>query len=85
MIAREIEKTGIPVAFMTAMSMMAKQLGANRVITGTKVPHPLGDPNLSAEADLALRREIVNTALSALQTEVDGPTIFVPDVTPASG
>ena len=85
MIAREIEKAGVPVAFITAMSMMAKQLGANRVVTGIKIIHPLGDPNLSAEADLALRREIVNTALSALQTEVDGPTIFAPDVTPVSG
>ena len=85
MIAREIERAGVPVAFITAMSMMAKQLGANRVVTGIKIIHPLGDPNLSAEADLALRREIVNTSLSALQTEVDGPTIFVPDVTPVSG
>ena len=85
MIAREIEKTGVPVAFITAMSMMAKQLGANRLVTGIKIIHPLGDPNLSVEADLALRREIVKTALSALQTEVDSPTIFVPDVTLASG
>ena len=85
MIAREIESTGIPVAFITAMSMMAKQLGANRLVTGIKIIHPLGDPNLLAEADLALRREIVKTALSALQTEVDSPTIFVPDVTLATG
>ena len=85
MIAREIESTGIPVAFITAMSMMAKQLGANRLVTGIKIIHPLGDPNLLSEADLALRREIVKTALSALQTEVDSPTIFVPDVTLATG
>ncbi len=75
----------MPVAFITAMSMMAKQLGANRLVTGIKIINPLGDPNLWAEADLALRREIVKTALSALQTEVDSPTIFVPDVTVASG
>ena len=80
MIAKEIERAGIPVAFVTSMSMLGKQTGANRTVTGVKIPHPCGDPNLPVEADLALRREIVETALSALQTQVDSPTIFVPNV-----
>ena len=75
----------MPVVFVTAMSMMAKQLGANRVVTGTKIPHPMGDPSLPPEADKALRRKIVNCALTALQSDVDGPTIFVPDATFMSG
>lgn len=75
----------MPVAFVTAMSMMAKQLGANRVVTGTKIPHPMGDPSLPPEADKALRRKIVSCALTALQSDVDGPTIFVPDATFMSG
>jgi len=73
------------VAYITAMSTMGKQLGANRVITGTKIPHPCGDPTLSPEADKALRREIINCALTALQTDVDGPTIFTPEVSFTSG
>ena len=72
-------------AHITAMSMMAKQLGANRVVTGTKIPHPCGDPNLSAEADLTLRREIVKTALNAFQTDVTSPTIFTPNIQYTSG
>lgn len=72
-------------AYITAMSMMAKQLGANRVVTGTKIPHPCGDPSLPPEADKALRREIVNCAMTALQSDVDGQTIFVPDATFTSG
>lgn len=72
-------------AYITAMSMMAKQLGANRVVTGTKIPHPCGDPSLPPEADKALRREIVNCAMTALQSDVDGRTIFVPDATFTSG
>ena len=75
----------MPVAFVTAMSMMAKQLGANRVITGTKIPHPMGDPSLPPEADKALRRKIVDCTLTALQSDVDGPTIFVPNVSFTSG
>ncbi|MBI4320513.1 MAG: hypothetical protein HY675_18645 [Chloroflexi bacterium] len=81
MIAREIEKQGIPVALVTSMAMLGRQVGANRVVTATKVPHPCGDPNLPAEADLALREKIVECALGALQTDVAGPTAFVPAVT----
>ena len=72
-------------ALITAMSSMAKQLGANRIVTGTKIPHPCGDPNLSAEADKALRRTIIDIALSALQKAVQGPTVFVPEVVFTSG
>ena len=72
-------------AIVTAMTMLAKQIGANRIITGVKIPHPCGDPTLPEEADLALRREIVNRALGALQTDVSNPTVFVPDVQYTSG
>ena len=85
MIAKEIERGGIPVAFITAMTKMATQVGANRIVTGVKIPHPCGNPDLSAEADLALRQEIVKCALRVLQTDVSGPTVFVPDVTFVSG
>ncbi|MBI4320516.1 MAG: hypothetical protein HY675_18660 [Chloroflexi bacterium] len=85
MIAREIEKVGIPVAFITPMTMLGEQMRANRVVAGTKVPHPCGDPNLPDEADRVMRRKIVETALRALQTEVDRPTVFVPEVTFTSG
>ncbi len=85
MIAKEIEKAGIPVAHITAMTMVSKQTGANRVVTGTKIPHPCGDPNLPPEDDRALRREIVKCALGTLQTEVSGSTVFVPDISFTSG
>ena len=85
MIAKEIERGGLPVAFITSMTKMAAQVGANRIVTGTKIPYPCGNPDVSAEADLALRREIVKCALQALQTNVKGPTVFVPEVTFVSG
>ena len=80
MIVKEIEREGIPVAYITAMTMVSKQIGANRIVNGIKIPHPCGDPNLPPEEDRALRREIVKCALTALQTDVDGPTVFVPNV-----
>ena len=67
-------------AFITAMTLLAKQNAANRVIAGVKIPHPCGDPNQPSEVDRAVRKEIVKYALKALQTDVDGPTIFTPDV-----
>lgn len=76
MLAREIEKEGIPLALITAMASLGKQVGANRIVTGRNVPHPCGDPSLPDKDDLALRRAILNTALSALQMDIDGPTIF---------
>jgi betaine reductase len=84
-IARQIEKMGIPVVLITAMTMMAKQLGVNRIVSGTKIPHPCGDPTLTAEADRDLRREILKCALKALQTDVSSPLVFVPDIKYASG
>ncbi|MBI4320528.1 MAG: hypothetical protein HY675_18720 [Chloroflexi bacterium] len=85
MIAREIEKAGIPVALITPMTLLGQQMRANRVIAGTKVPHPCGDPSLPPEADRILRQKIVETAITALQTSVEGPTIFVPNITFATG
>ena len=83
--AREIESVGLPVVQITAMSMLANQTGVNRVVTGTKIPHPCGDPNLPKDADLALRREIVKCALDALKMTVGGPTVFAPSITYTSG
>jgi hypothetical protein len=40
---------------------------------------------LSTEDDEALRRAIVHCALDVLQVDVEGPTVFVPDVTFTSG
>ncbi len=80
MIAKEIEREGIPVAYITAMVMVAQQVRAHRIIRGVKIPHPCGDPNLPGKSDLLIRREIVKTALRAVETDVSGPTEFTPDI-----
>ena len=68
-------------AFITTLTVIAKSMGVNRIVAGVAIPRPCGNPDLSDEDDRALRREIVKTALDALQTDVDSPTIFVPSVT----
>jgi len=68
------------VALISAMFPVAQQVRANRIVKGVSIPHPCGDPNLSKELDARLRREIIQTALRALESEVTGPTVFSPPV-----
>jgi glycine reductase complex component B subunit gamma len=66
---------GIPVAVISALSPLALQAGANRVVQGVKIEHVCGDPALPPAADRALRRRIVERALAALGLDVDQPTL----------
>jgi glycine reductase len=79
-ISKELEKAGLPVALISAMFPVAQQVRANRIVKGVSIPHPCGDPNLSKELDARLRREIIQTALRALESEITGPTVFSPPV-----
>lgn len=63
---------------MSAIPLIPITVGANRVVRGVRVPHVVGDPSLSRERDLEIRKRIVMTALEALQTPVTGPTLFEP-------
>jgi glycine reductase len=40
------------------------------------IPYPTGDPELSAEAERAWRRQLLERALHALATPVTKPTVF---------
>ena len=76
MITREIEKQGIPIVHITALTNVSKRVGANRIVKGNALSNPCGNPSLPAGSDLAFRIGIVERALKALQTDVDGPTVF---------
>ena len=65
-----------PVALVSAVSPVAMNAGATRVIPGVGIPNPLGNPSLDATAELALRREKIEKCLTALTTEVNKPTVF---------
>jgi len=78
-ISKELDRAGLPVALITAMYPVAEQVGASRIVKAVAIPHPCGDPNLPAELDAKLRREIVLTALKALQANVATTTVFAPE------
>ena len=77
--SKELEKAGLPVAIVSAMYPVVEQVRANRIVKGVSIPHPCGDPSLPQDLDARLRREIVRTALKALESDVNGPTLFSPD------
>jgi glycine/betaine/sarcosine/D-proline reductase family selenoprotein B len=84
-ISKELDKKGIPNVLITALSMVGKQFGANRIVLGTKIPHPCGDPNLNEAADQRIRRKIIELVLELLQTEVTSPTVCFPKIIFTSG
>ena len=65
------------------MTPVAVMIGANRIVPAAGIIHPLGNAELGAEEERALRRRIVELALRALQTEVTRPTVFGAERPPA--
>lgn len=51
-------------------------VGANRIVPTIAIPHPLGNPALDPVEEKALRRKLVETALTALTTEISEQTVF---------
>ena len=73
---KEIERAGIPVVHVCTVTPISMTVGANRIVPAIAIPPPLGNPALDKAEEKALRRRIVEKALNALTTEVDGQTIF---------
>lgn len=70
MLSKEIEKCNIPVVLITAMTPLAKQVGANRIVRGVRIPHPWGDPSLPEEHNKFIRERMFLAALNLLKVEI---------------
>ena len=73
---KEIERYGIPIVHLATITTISESVGANRIVPTVAIPFPVGNPNLPADEEYALRKEMVGRALKALSTEVDKPTQF---------
>lgn len=73
---KEVERAGIPVVHMCTVVPISLTVGANRIVPTIAIPHPLGNPSLDKEQEKSLRRKLVEKALVALTTEVEGQTVF---------
>jgi glycine/betaine/sarcosine/D-proline reductase family selenoprotein B len=68
-LAKEIERSGIPTVFVTSLPTIATMVGANRIVRGPAITHPFGLEPLE-------RRRIVERALEMLETAVEPATVW---------
>ena len=73
---KEIERHGFPVVHMCTIVPISKTVGANRIVPTVAIPYPFGDPKMSKADEKELRRKLVKKGLKALETPVDGQTVF---------
>ena len=73
---KEVERAGLPVVYICTVTPISMTVGANRIVPAIAIPYPLGNPSLNKDEEKVIRRGIVEKALKALTTEVDGQTIF---------
>lgn len=66
----------MPVVHMASIVPISQSVGANRIIPTVAIPYPLGNPALPPEEEKALRRQLVEKAVKALQTDVTEQTVF---------
>jgi glycine/betaine/sarcosine/D-proline reductase family selenoprotein B len=71
-LAKEIERLGIPTVYVTTLPTVATMIGANRIVRGPAITHPFG-------LDADERRRIVGRALSLLETDVESNTVWEVD------
>jgi glycine reductase len=66
----------MPVAHMASIVPISRSVGANRIVPTVAIPHPLGQPALPREEEVAVRRRLVEKALAALAADVSAQTVF---------
>jgi len=76
---KEIERAGIPVVHVATVVPISMTVGANRIVPAVAIPYPLGQPDLGEAEEKQLRKDIVEKALIALQTDIVEQTVFSDD------
>ena len=73
---KQLEENGIPAAHICTVTPISKSVGANRIVPGISIPYVTGNPTVEFESEKKIRRELVDVAIKALQTDIDDQTIF---------
>lgn len=66
----------MPTVLLCNLTSIALRVGAPRIVPTRGIPYPTGDPSLDPVSERALRRSLLLTALRALTTAVERPTVF---------
>jgi len=73
---KEIERVGIPCVLVTTLIPAALTVGANRIVPGVAITHPVGNPELPLEKEKELRRRLVQKAIEVLQIKIESEKVF---------
>ena len=73
---KELERAGLPTVHVCSIVPISLTVGANRIVPSVAIPHPLGDPALSPEQEFTVRKQLLEQALEALQTDIDEQRVF---------
>ena len=73
---KEIDKAGIPVVHITAMTPIAQVTGSNRIVPGITINNPCSDVNLPADQQKKIQKNFVARALKAISTDITIQTFF---------
>jgi len=64
------------VVLITALISIAQRVGANRIFKAEgRFHHPLGNPELTPEAEFAWRTKVLRAAVQMVAQAVDKPTV----------
>ena len=74
--AKELERVGIATAHVCSIIPVARMVGSNRIVAGSKIVNPLGNADLDPQEEKELRRAILERALEALQADVKEQALF---------
>jgi glycine reductase len=73
---KELERAGLPTVHICSIVPISKTVGANRIVPSVAIPYPLGDPALPPDEEFAIRKQLVERALTALQTDTREQRVF---------
>jgi glycine reductase complex component B subunit gamma len=73
---KEIERYGIPIVHIATITTISTSVGANRIMPAVAIPYPVGNPKLPPTEEKAMRYELIDKALKALETPINEQTIF---------
>lgn len=74
--AKELERAGLPVVQICTMVNVALSVGSNRVLPGTSVLYPVGNPEKSLDEERQLRRRMLERAVDAVRKRIDEAVVL---------
>jgi len=73
---KAIESFGIPTVHVCTIVPISQTVGANRILPSVAIPYPTGNPALTKDEEVNLRKRMMIKALAALEGKINEQTVF---------